>query len=96
MPKFSEKIMTIVVDPIISILTTKQIAILSLVYETGFCNSTKEYADKLKTVKPVITNSLNKLENLGLIERVKEQKDRRKIIVLPTDKGFDIAKRLFN
>ena len=56
-----------------------------------------EIAEELKASGPLVSRTLDKLEEMGLIERLRDQKeDRRRVYVGLTKKGETFIKNVLN
>ena len=68
-------------------LTTRQISVLLAVYlETGE-HTVRGLAAYIDVSKPVITRCVDSLSILGLVKRVRDEKDRRSVFIQRTVKG---------
>lgn len=73
-------------------LTLTQMGILNSIY--SFSSITfKELTDKILIPKSTLSVSLDELVNLGLVKRVENQNDRRKINLILTDKGKELSRK---
>ena len=68
-------------------LTNRQMALLMVIHLLPGPHTVRGIAARLGVSKPVITRALNTLAALGYLRRVKDEKDRRNIFVVPTDNG---------
>jgi len=55
-----------------------------------------EIGDAISIAKPQMTQSIDKLIGMGMVEREQDTKDRRKISIRLTKKGLDTVERLDN
>jgi len=67
--------------------------IMKELQESGTLHSS-EIGDAISIAKPQVTNSIDKLIELGIVERETDTKDRRKISISLTQKGRDTVERL--
>jgi DNA-binding MarR family transcriptional regulator len=74
-------------------LVPHHLMILSIVKETGFPSMT-QICDKMIIAKPQLTRSVDKLIEMGLVERQFDAKDRRKILIVLTPQGANTLKEL--
>ena len=58
--------------------------------------SVKELGEKLYLDSGTLTPLLNKLKSKGLIDKVKQEKDGRELILLLTKKGIELKKKALN
>lgn len=58
--------------------------------------SVKELGEKLYLDSGTLTPLLNKLKSKGLINKVKQEKDGRELILLLTKKGIELKKKALN
>lgn len=70
-------------------LTNDQHCTLRFIYQEGKCTST-ELAEKCHVNKSAITAIINRLYEKGLIERNRDENDRRVIYLSLTDKGKNL------
>ncbi|HEX2594777.1 MAG TPA: MarR family winged helix-turn-helix transcriptional regulator [Rhizomicrobium sp.] len=68
-------------------LTIRQIAMLGLLCDEAGPHSTGSIALRLGVDKPVITRSINRFEQMGLIHQAISPKDRRRNILTPMPVG---------
>lgn len=73
-------------------LTLTQMGILNSIYSVPSITF-KELADKIFIPKSTLSVSLDELVNLGLVKRVENQNDRRKINLILTDKGKELSRK---
>jgi len=75
-------------------LTQRQIAILLEVYLTPPPHTIRDLAAKLEVTKPVITRALDILGHIGLVDRRRDETDRRNVLVQRTVDGSNYVERL--
>lgn len=68
-------------------LSLRQLAILLQVYLVPPPHTVRGLAAELRVTKPVITRALDTMGELGLVDRVRDEKDRRNVVVKRTVKG---------
>lgn len=68
-------------------LTTRQLALLLHVGLTGGPHTVRGLAEVLGFSKPAVTRALDRLTALGWLERTRDQRDRRSVLVTITDQG---------
>ena len=68
-------------------LTQRQLALLLGVYLTPAPHTVRGLAAALGVSKPVITRAVDRLSELDLIRRRRDERDRRSILLLRTMKG---------
>ncbi len=68
-------------------LTTRQMALLLMVYLTPGPHTVRGLAAHLKVSKPAITRALDKLGQLDLVRRKVDPQDRRSVLVQRTVHG---------
>jgi len=68
-------------------LSSRQLAVLMTVYLTDETHSVSGLAEALQVHKPVISRALDTLSGLGLVDRRRDEDDRRKVYVERTAKG---------
>ncbi|MFM9978561.1 MAG: MarR family transcriptional regulator [Sphingomonadaceae bacterium] len=68
-------------------LTNRQMALLLVTCLTPGPHTVRGLARALLVSKPVITRALNRLGALGYLRRERDERDRRNIFVIVTDKG---------
>jgi DNA-binding MarR family transcriptional regulator len=74
--------------------TLRQLTILLTVYLEPQPHTVRGLARKLGVTKPVITRALDSLGKLEIIERRRDETDRRNVIVQRTEKGAQHVQRL--
>ncbi|WP_409345111.1 MarR family winged helix-turn-helix transcriptional regulator [Paenibacillus sp. MBLB4367] len=72
-------------------LTLEQLSILHYIDARDTCTST-ELADTFCVGKSAITAIITRLENKGLLERLRDSKDRRIVYLRPTEAGRSMHK----
>ena len=75
-------------------LTTRQMTVLLTVYLEPPPHTVRGLAAKLGVTKPVVTRALDTMGKLGLLARVRDDEDRRNIVVVGTPKGQSYLGRL--
>ena len=75
-------------------LTLRQIAILLEIYLAPPPHTVRGLAATLNVTKPVITRALDTMGALGLVDRVRDDRDRRNVIVKRTVAGALYLERL--
>ena len=68
-------------------LTTRQISVLLAVYLDTAEHTVRGLAAYIDVSKPVITRCVDSLSILGLVKRVRDEKDRRSVFIQRTVKG---------
>jgi DNA-binding MarR family transcriptional regulator len=68
-------------------LTMRQLAVLLEIYLVPPPHTVRGLAATLKVTKPVITRALDTLGEMGLVDRVRDELDRRSVIVKRTVAG---------
>lgn len=68
-------------------LTLRQIAILLEIYLVPPPHTVRGLAATLGVTKPVITRALDTMGALGLVDRVRDDRDRRNVIIKRTVEG---------
>ncbi len=68
-------------------LSARQMALLLTVYLTKPPHTVRGLAEKLNVSKPAITRALDRLTELKLIRRQKDDNDRRNVLVQRTVRG---------
>ncbi len=68
-------------------LNLRQLAILLQVYLMTPPHTVRGLAASLNVTKPVITRALDAMGDLGLVDRVRDEKDRRNVVVKRTVAG---------
>lgn len=75
-------------------LTLRQLAILLHIYLAPPPHTVRGLAAKLGVTKPVITRALDTMGNLGLVRRVRDDRDKRNVIIKRTVEGALFVERL--
>jgi DNA-binding MarR family transcriptional regulator len=75
-------------------LSVRQVTVLLVVYMEAPPHTVRGLAQKLKVSKPVITRALDSMGKLGLVNRRRDEKDRRNVLVQRTVKGALYLERL--
>jgi DNA-binding MarR family transcriptional regulator len=75
-------------------LSLRQLAILLQVYLLPPPHTVRGLAATLEVTKPVVTRALDTMGQLGLVERVRDEKDRRSVVVKRTVTGSLYLERL--
>lgn len=68
-------------------LTLRQMAILLHIYLVPPPHTVRGLAATLQVTKPVITRALDTMGEMGLVDRVRDEKDRRNVVIKRTVKG---------
>ena len=68
-------------------LTLRQIAILLQIYLIPPPHTVRGLAETLGVTKPVITRALDRMGELGLVDRVRDDRDRRNVVIKRTIGG---------
>ena len=68
-------------------LSLRQLSILLQVYLVPPPHTVRGLAAELRVTKPVITRALDTMGELGLVERVRDEQDRRNVVVKRTVAG---------
>jgi len=68
-------------------LTLRQMAILLQIYLVPPPHTVRGLAATLGVTKPVITRALDTMGSLGLVDRVRDERDRRNVIIKRTVEG---------
>jgi DNA-binding MarR family transcriptional regulator len=75
-------------------LTMRQLAVLLTVYLEPPPHTIRAMAAKLAVTKPVITRALDTMGSYGLVDRHRDEKDKRNVLVKRTVKGALYVERL--
>jgi DNA-binding MarR family transcriptional regulator len=75
-------------------LSVRQISILLTVYLEAPPHTVRDLARKLGVTKPVITRALDTMGKLELVDRKRDEKDKRNVLVQRTVKGALYLERL--
>jgi DNA-binding MarR family transcriptional regulator len=68
-------------------LTSRQASILLTIYLEAPPHTVRGLAEKLRVSKPVITRALNSMGKLDLVNRRRDEEDRRNVLVQRTVNG---------
>jgi DNA-binding MarR family transcriptional regulator len=68
-------------------LSARQTAILLTIYLDLPPHTVRGLARKLAVTKPVITRALDSMGKLGLVDRKRDEADRRNVVIMRTVKG---------
>ena len=68
-------------------LTLRQMAILLQIYLVPPPHTVRGLAARLEVSKPVITRALDTMGAMGLVDRIRDDKDRRNVIIKRTVQG---------
>ena len=68
-------------------LTARQMAVLTTVYLTPSPHTVRGLAGQLNIAKPAVTRALDRLSDLGLVRRKRDDHDRRSVLAQRTVKG---------
>jgi DNA-binding MarR family transcriptional regulator len=68
-------------------LTTRQLCMLLMIYLEPKKHTVRGLAAAIGVSKPVITRCVDSLSILGLVKRVRDEKDRRNVFIQRTVKG---------
>ena len=69
-------------------LSARQMALLLTVYLENIPHTVRGLAEYLNVSKPAVCRALDALANEDLIQRRKDENDRRNVFIEPTEKGF--------
>lgn len=75
-------------------LTLRQLAILLHIYLVPPPHTVRGLAATLGVTKPVITRALDTMGHAGLVRRVRDEKDRRNVVIKRTVEGALFLERL--
>jgi DNA-binding MarR family transcriptional regulator len=75
-------------------LTQRQMAIFLHIYLAPPPHTVRGLAATLKVTKPVITRALDTMGAMGLVDRVRDDKDRRNVIIKRTVAGAIYLEKL--
>lgn len=75
-------------------LSQRQMAILLEIYLVPPPHTIRDLADKLGVTKPVITRALDTMGAMGLVDRRRDETDRRNVLVQRTVTGSNYVERL--
>lgn len=68
-------------------LSLRQMAILLHIYLVPPPHTVRGLATRLSVTKPVITRALDSMGEMGLVDRVRDERDRRNVIIKRTVAG---------
>ena len=68
-------------------LTSRQLALLLRIYLKPQPHTVRGLAKALEVSKPVITRAIDTLSVLGFVKRVRDEKDKRNVLIQRTVKG---------
>lgn len=68
-------------------LTARQTAVLLTVYRAAPPHTVRGLSANLKVAKPAITRALDRLGELQLIRRQRDEQNRRSVLILRTEEG---------
>ena len=68
-------------------LTLRQLAILTHIYLVTPPHTVRGLAAALGVAKPVITRALDRMGAMGLVDRARDEADRRSVVIRRTVKG---------
>jgi len=68
-------------------LTQRQMAILLTIYLEAPPHTVRELAEKLGVTKPVITRALDTMGAMKLVNRRRDENDRRNVLIMRTVEG---------
>lgn len=75
-------------------LSLRQMALLFTVYLDPPPHTVRGLAQKLGVTKPVITRALNALGKMELLDRKRDEKDKRNVVIQRTVKGALILEKI--
>jgi DNA-binding MarR family transcriptional regulator len=75
-------------------LTMRQLAILLHIYLAPPPHTVRGLAAMLGVTKPVITRALDTMGHMGLVRRVRDERDRRNVIIKRTVEGALFVEKL--
>lgn len=75
-------------------LTIRQLAILLHIYLAPPPHTVRGLAATLGVTKPVITRALDTMGHMGLVRRVRDERDRRNVIIKRTVEGALFVEKL--
>jgi DNA-binding MarR family transcriptional regulator len=75
-------------------LTLRQLAILLHIYLVAPPHTVRGLAETLRVTKPVITRALDTLGAMGLVSRLRDERDRRNVVIKRTVDGALFLERL--
>ena len=75
-------------------LTCRQLAVLLVCSLEDSPQTVRGLARLLRTPKPAITRAIDRLEKFGLAKRAPDKRDRRSVLISPTEAGRAFTKEL--
>jgi len=75
-------------------LTLRQVAILLHIYLVPPPHTVRGLAATLGVTKPVITRALDTMGHLGFVRRIRDERDRRNVVIKRTVEGALYVERL--
>ncbi|MDZ5253577.1 MarR family winged helix-turn-helix transcriptional regulator [Clostridium sp. LIBA-8841] len=72
-------------------LTHQQITVIKLIAHKGKV-TVKELCDEMSLSKGTVSGIVSRLENMGYIEKFKDEKDKRNTYIIFSKKGIDFAR----
>lgn len=75
-------------------LSFRQVTILLTIYLEPPPHTVRGLASKLNVTKPVITRALDTMGKHGLVSRVRDEKDKRNVVIQRTVEGALYAEKL--
>lgn len=75
-------------------LTIRQLAILLHIYLAAPPHTVRGLAAMLGVTKPVITRALDTMGHMGLVRRVRDERDRRNVVIKRTVEGALFVEKL--
>ncbi len=70
-------------------LSARQMALLMTVYTVMGPHTVRGLSEYLNVSKPAICRALDTLSKYELVERKVDEKDRRNVHIIPTERGFE-------
>lgn len=93
--KLDRQLFKVVLQQFGTDIALHHLMIMNELKESGtLCSS--EIGDAISIAKPQMTNSIDKLIGMGMVEREPDTRDRRKINIKLTQKGRDTVEQLEN
>lgn len=90
--KMNKSLNTMIKQQIDPHLTLDQYSLLASINQAGKCTPT-ELSDLFSVNKSAITAMITRLEGKGLIERIRDEKDRRVVYLSMTEEGKAMCER---
>lgn len=75
-------------------MTIRQMAILLHIYLMPPPHTVRGLAAKLDVTKPVITRALDTMGHMGLVRRVRDERDKRNVVIKRTVEGALFVEKL--